>query len=123
MNTTLNVTKALSDGNRLRSVAALMEHDELCVCQITEMLGLAPATVSRHMSVLQNARLVESRKDGRWVHYRLSGSFPILVKQWLVQEFSQADVIAEDRLKLDAVISADREDLCRSQRMKKSHGG
>ena len=123
MNTTLNVTKALSDGNRLRSVAALMEHDELCVCQITEMLGLAPATVSRHMSVLQNARLVESRKEGRWVHYRLSGSFPVLVREWLVQEFSQAGVIAEDRLKLDAVISADREDLCRSQRMKKCHGG
>lgn len=114
MNSTLNITKALSDGNRLRTVAALMQRDELCACQITEMLELAPATVSRHMSVLQNARLVESRKDGRWVYYRLSGSFPSLVRQWLVQEFSQADVIAEDRVKLDTVIAADREDLCRS---------
>ncbi len=120
---TLYVTKALSDGNRLRTVAALLEHDELCVCQITEMLGLAPGTVSRHMGVLQNARLVESRKDGRWVHYRLSGSFPILVRQWLAQELSQAGVIAEDRVKLDAVIAADREDLCRSQRKRKCHSG
>jgi len=86
------------------------------------MLGLAPATVSRHMSVLQNAHLVESRKDGRWVHYRLSGSFPQLVKQWLVQELSQAAVIAEDRMKLETILAADREDLCRSRRMKKCRG-
>jgi len=46
------ITKALSDGNRLRVVVSLMEHEELCVCQITEMLKLATATVSRHMSVL-----------------------------------------------------------------------
>ena len=122
MNMTINRTKALSDGSRLRTVAALMERDELCVCQIIEMLGLAPATVSRHMSVLQNARLVESRKDGRWVHYRLSGTFPPLVKQWLVQELCQTAVIIEDRTKLDAILAADREDLCRTRRMKKCRG-
>ena len=122
MNMTLNVTKALSDGSRLRTVAALMEHGELCVCQITEMLGLAPGTVSRHMSVLQNAFLVESRKDGRWVHYRLSGSFPLPVKQWLARELSGDPTIAEDRLRLATILAADREDLCRSRRMKKRRG-
>ena len=122
MNRILSIAKALSDGNRMRTVVALMEYDELCVCQIIEMLGLAPATVSRHMSVLQNAHLVESRKDGRWVHYRLSGSFPMLVKQWLAQELSRAPTITEDRMRLKTILAADREDLCRSRRMRKCPG-
>gem|GEM_PF-7121620 len=64
MEQTLNIAKALADGSRMRVIAALMSRDELCVCQITEMLQLAPATVSRHMTILQHARLVQSRKGG-----------------------------------------------------------
>jgi len=75
MEQTLRITKALADGNRLRAVMALVDHDELCVCQITELLGLATATVSRHMSMLQSASLVTSRKEGRWVYYRLGKVF------------------------------------------------
>ncbi len=44
----------------------------LAIVLATRVLGAAPATVSRHMSVLQNAGLVESRKNGRWVYYRLT---------------------------------------------------
>ena len=66
------ITKALSDENRVRTLLALGGR-ELCVCQIVELLGLAPSTVSKHMSILANARLVESRQDGRWRYYRLAG--------------------------------------------------
>ena len=45
---------------------------ELCVCQIVELLGLAPSTVSKHMAILKQARLVDSRKEGRWMFYRLA---------------------------------------------------
>ncbi len=51
----------------------VLETQELCVCQIIELLELAPSTVSKHMSVLRQARLVEARKDGRWIYYRLAG--------------------------------------------------
>lgn len=85
----LNIAKALSDSNRLKVTTVLMFQDELCACQITEMLKLAPATVSRHMGVLQNAGLVQSRKKGRWVYYRISDSFPNLIRQWLL-EYVQA---------------------------------
>jgi ArsR family transcriptional regulator len=44
---------------------------ELCVCQLIKLLKLAPSTVSKHMSILKQAGLVESRKDSRWVYYRL----------------------------------------------------
>lgn len=67
----LAVAQALSDRNRIRALLALADR-ELCVCQIIELLGLSPSTVSKHMSILKQARLVECRKDGRWVFYRLA---------------------------------------------------
>lgn len=57
--------------NRVRPLMAL-DGRELCVCQIIELLGLAPSTVSKHMSILKQARLVEIRKNGRWAYYRLA---------------------------------------------------
>ncbi len=83
-----SMVKALADGNRLRVIAALREHEELCVCQITELLHLATATVSRHMSILQYAGLVQSRKKSRWVYYRLTAEFPTLLGQWLTRELA-----------------------------------
>jgi len=64
------IAKALADESRTR-VLMFLRGGELCVCQIVEMLGLAPSTVSKHMAILHQARLVESRKDGRWTYYRL----------------------------------------------------
>ena len=68
----LAVMKALADPSRLRIVAAL-DGRELCLCQIVELLGLATSTVSRHMSILEQARLVDARKEGRWTYFRLAG--------------------------------------------------
>lgn len=66
-----NMTKALTDENRLRILMALRGR-ELCVCQITAFLDLAPSTVSKHLSVLRQARLIESQKHGKWVYYRVA---------------------------------------------------
>jgi DNA-binding transcriptional ArsR family regulator len=68
----MNITKALADQNRVRALLALAP-GELCVCQITELFGLAPSTVSKHLSILYQAGLVESRKEGRWIYYKLAG--------------------------------------------------
>jgi len=118
MKKVLSITKALSDGNRLRTVMALREVVELCVCQVTEMLGLAPATVSRHMSILQNAGLVESRKDGRWVYYRLSGAAktdPIAaVIDWLGDSLDRSHEIREDRKYLRKVAGCGGAQYCRA---------
>jgi ArsR family transcriptional regulator len=108
----LKKAKGLADGNRLRVVAALMERDELCVCEITEMLGLAMATVSRHMSVLQNADLVRSRKSGRWVYYRLSPAFPILLREWLASSLADSPEIGEDRHILGCFVKSKPKKIC-----------
>ena len=68
----MSISKALADANRVRMVLALREQ-ELCACQLTELFGLAPSTMSKHLSILYQARLVNTRKDGRWVYYSLPG--------------------------------------------------
>jgi ArsR family transcriptional regulator, arsenate/arsenite/antimonite-responsive transcriptional repressor len=67
----IKITKALSDPQRVRALLSLRK-GELCVCQIIELLSLAPSTISKHMSILKQAGLVSSRKDSRWVYYRLT---------------------------------------------------
>ena len=65
------VLKALADETRLR-ILALLAAREVCVYHIHESLRLPQPTVSRHLAYLRRAGLVRSRKDGLWVHYRLT---------------------------------------------------
>ncbi len=113
---TLSISKALADANRLRVLAALIGRNELCVCQVTELLGLATATVSRHMSILRGADLVQSRKEGRWVYYRLSDTFPVSLRGWLEESLAGSPEIAADCAALSGILACDPEVLCRTQR-------
>lgn len=67
----LTITKALSDETRVRALLSLRD-GELCLCQVIDLLGMAPSTVSKHMDLLYRAGLVERRKEGRWHYFRLS---------------------------------------------------
>jgi ArsR family transcriptional regulator len=64
--------KALSDETRLQIVTLLLAHEELCVCDFVGALGQTQSKVSRHLRYLYNAGLVEDRREGLWMHYRLS---------------------------------------------------
>ena len=68
----LKRVRALADENRLLAVALLKRRKELCACEIQAATGLTHATVSHHMAVLVDAKLVESRRDGKWMYYRLA---------------------------------------------------
>lgn len=65
------VAKAVADPGRVR-ILKLLERGELCVCQVTAVLNLAPATVSKHLAVLKTAGLIQQRRDGKWVYHRLA---------------------------------------------------
>jgi DNA-binding transcriptional ArsR family regulator len=110
--------KALAEENRLRILLAL-EVEELCVCQIIELLELAPSTVSKHIYVLRQARLVEGRKDGRWMYYRLADeSASTQVSEaiaWLKKSLSPSERIRADAKRLKAILKIDREVLCSRQ--------
>ena len=63
--------KALGHPARLR-ILALLREGELCVCQVTEVLALAPSTVSEHLSLLRRSGFIDERKEGKWVFYALT---------------------------------------------------
>jgi len=97
-----NTFKALSDANRIR-IIKMLQVRPLCVCEITDRLGLAPSTVSKHLSILKEAGFITDEKDGRWVNYSLddSGRNPYAsrvlsqIKEWLLEdEIIQSDVSA-----------------------------
>jgi ArsR family transcriptional regulator len=71
-------TKALADQTRLRILLLLATGRELCVCELTQALDLAQPKISRHLAVLRESGLLQDRKTGLWVHYRLHPDLP----QW-----------------------------------------
>lgn len=110
----LAITKALSDETRVRALMCLVG-GELCVCQLIDVLGLSPSTVSKHMSILQQAGLVERRKDGRWHYYDLAGEdAPPVVRQalqWTLGSLEHEKTIAADAEALCCVREKDRKEL------------
>ena len=67
------VFKALADKTRLR-ILSLLGNNEVCVCHIHDSLGLPQPTVSRHLAYLRRTGLVDARRDGVWMHYRVARS-------------------------------------------------
>jgi ArsR family transcriptional regulator, arsenate/arsenite/antimonite-responsive transcriptional repressor len=112
------ITKALSDPNRVRILVAL-KRGELCVCQITELFGLATSTVSKHLSVLNHAGLILSRKTERWVYYRLpDNSAPVVVREaldWVHKSLSKTDEAIADKKRLNRILKMDLAEICRRQ--------
>lgn len=64
--------KALSEELRLHILALMFRHGELCVCEVERFLDVSQSTASRHLRYLLNAGIVEDRRDGLWVYYRLA---------------------------------------------------
>lgn len=67
----IRVMKALSDPSRVK-IIKMLETKDLCVCEMTALLGLAQSTVSKHLKILEDADLVTSNRDGAWVNYAIS---------------------------------------------------
>jgi len=118
----MGIVKALADENRVRALLSLRE-GELCVCQIIELLNLAPSTVSKHMTILKQARLVETTKRGRWVYYRLSNGREAsgLVTDavsFVLKSLSNNPTVLKDVERLRMVLETHPEELCRLQARK-----
>jgi ArsR family transcriptional regulator len=62
--------QALGDNTRLR-LLNLMGDREICVCYFVEILGQGQPKISRHLAYLRRAGIVEARRDGKWMHYRI----------------------------------------------------
>jgi DNA-binding transcriptional ArsR family regulator len=114
----MNITKALADENRVRMLLALQD-GELCVCQITGLFGLAASTISKHLSILHQAGLLDSRKNGRWMHYSLPGkgaSAPAREAiRWVIKALARDPRAVADAARLKKVLAMDPAELCKRQ--------
>ena len=117
---TLNILKALADHNRLLIVSALQLHSEMCACQITELLKVTGATASRHLSLLVNAGILNSRKDGRWIYYSLNDKFlqdHSMLSAWLQAIPVDQAFTVEESERLESVLEQNILELCRKRRI------
>jgi len=110
----LSITKALSDESRVRALLAVKD-GELCLCQVIEVLGLSPATVSKHMNILQQAGLIQRRKDGKWHFYSLASedenSSERRVLEWVLDALKKDPTVRADTRRIRQVRRQDLEEL------------
>lgn len=88
----LQLFKTLSDETRLSLVLLLREKGELCVCELTSILRESQPKISRHLALLRDNGLVIDRRDGKWIHYRLSPHMPA----WAAAVIEQAYLCQRD---------------------------
>ncbi|HAR95514.1 MAG TPA: ArsR family transcriptional regulator [Deltaproteobacteria bacterium] len=101
--------KALSDETRLR-ILKLLEHGELCVCDIVAAFDTIQPKVSFHLAALKAAGLAKDRRDGKWMHYKIDDSD--LFKRLLilsVMEKIPEEEIRRDRERLEGFLKARKE--------------
>jgi len=112
----MDMYKALADEKRVRILYAL-RGGELCVCQLIALLELAPSTVSKHLTILRSVRLIESRKNGRWMYYRLSKNFrPVSAGktlELLFKDMKKTSQIVKDQKRLKQICGEDLVAICR----------
>lgn len=120
MKNTISILKSLSDGNRIRIIYALSFSKELCACQITELIGVTGATISRHLSVLSNAGIINKTKSGRWIYFSLNkNSENEKLIKWIINSISDSDEIKRDKSSLKKILNREPNEICRGQRGEK----
>lgn len=100
----VDIFKVLAHPVRLR-ILALLRGGELCVCEVAGVLGLAPSTVSEHLTALRRTGLVREWKVGRWVHVALSDADtarPVLESLWPLMAVAEAE-LAGDLIQAEAL--------------------
>jgi ArsR family transcriptional regulator len=98
MQAAVTFAKALADSTRLRVIAALRQR-ELCVCELCDALEATQSTLSTHLTLLRDAGITRTRKQGKWIYYRLSDEFAPLIET-LLRHFTDAK--RDKRVRRDA---------------------
>ncbi|WP_289284258.1 MULTISPECIES: metalloregulator ArsR/SmtB family transcription factor [unclassified Methylophaga] len=80
--------KCISDETRLRCILLIFKQEELCVCELTEALNEIQPKISRHLAQLRKCGLIQDRRQGQWVFYRISTDLPL----WMVSVISTTQI-------------------------------
>lgn len=107
-----NIYHALSEVTRLR-ILKLLEHGELCVCDLVAALEMSQPKISFHVATLKSAGLINDRKDGRWIRYSIVAECD-LFRRYLIsttlEKITEED-IADDRMRLSAFLAKKKSNL------------
>ncbi len=97
----VNIFKALSDETRLR-ILKLLEHGELCVCDMVAAFDMMQPRISFHLAALKSAGLVKDRREGKWMHYKIDDSdlFKRLLLLSIMEKIPE-ETLKEDRKRLE----------------------
>jgi ArsR family transcriptional regulator len=105
----------LSDRTRLRSVMLIQAEQEVCVCELTFTLEESQPKVSRHLALMRDAGLVTPRREGTWMHYRISRDLPSWARETIQQTYQQLrslEQFSNDRSRLKTMTNRPREISC-----------
>jgi len=91
--------KVLSDVTRLRAALLLLVNGETCVCKLATALNEPHCKISRHLGIMRAAGLVETRREGTWIHYKLA--VPRSFFECSLQEFLQKCLVDNPKMKRD----------------------
>ncbi|HAJ91751.1 MAG TPA: transcriptional regulator [Gammaproteobacteria bacterium] len=73
---TESLFRMCADTTRLRVLMLLQQEGELCVCELTHALDLSQPKISRHLAHLRDSELLQARRNGQWVYYRINPTLP-----------------------------------------------
>ena len=105
-------TKALADQTRLRLLVLLVDAPELCVCEFTQALTLSQPKVSRHLAILREAGVLQDRRAGLWIYYRLHEK----LSDWCINILQELQTASQS----EAIFQADRERLSTAEKLNQS---
>ena len=109
----VKVFKAVADKNRLR-IFKMLQHKKMCVCELAAALDISPPSVSRHLSLMKDAGLVEDERNGPWIDYmlcerKINKYAPILqshLKEWITTDQDIKGIIKKTKkLKRDELVA------------------
>ncbi|MBN2547049.1 MAG: winged helix-turn-helix transcriptional regulator [Spirochaetes bacterium] len=110
MKQTLNILKILSDENRLR-ILFMLKEKKLCVCEMLELLNITGATLSSHLKILNLNKIIESKREGRWIEYCLTDKKTIKLLEYIENNMNNKLTIMNDRKKIKTLNA--RESICK----------
>ena len=112
---TTKTIKALADENRLRIIYLLKQKKDLCVCEITSIIGLAQSTISSHLKLLENAGLIASYKEGLWVNYNIAPGIDKFSEELLVLLYNNSINDKQVKSDFEKVKHTCRESICKKR--------
>ena len=103
----------LSDETRLRCLVLLQKEQELCVCEIGQIIESMQPKISRHLALMRNSGLVSDERRGQWVYYSLNPSLPDWAKK--IIESTSANLMKEEPYVSDIrkICSVKKESMCK----------